>query len=297
MEKMIKNRTQDLELGNELIEKSIALSQYIKSIKKKYKNREDDELNYYFENIEAMLNCFAWSYPINSTIITTPDVDRMAPMLIGPLFTSEIHPWPMKDDRFLEPLIQFDLEWVGKLANKNLGNGILQLWLDSLSELDDHEIRIIPKQDFLPELISPIPEIINLNYFEDNSLFAGEMFGWLDQENEGASVVITETGTPTLTWHRGLRDALHEIAYNMDGEDAARIAEFLEFLPTKSPSPTPHFFGICAPVQYDAADMPSCLLALDSQGPYIWGDCGNAQIFYESQADGSVTFHFAWSCN
>lgn len=295
--KNILKRAQDIKFGKDLIDKSRNLSEYIKSIEYNYRDREDFDINFPFEDVHAMLNCVAWSYPISSEEIITTDVDRMAPMLIGPLFTSDSHPWPMKGGKFLEPLIQFDLEWAGGLSGVNLGEGILQLWLDSLSGRDDHEIRIIPKQDFLSELLSPAPEKISMSYFQDSLFFAGEMYGWLDKENEGASVIMTETGAPTLTWHRRLRDALVDLAYNMGGEGAARITTFLDFLPAESPSPTPHFFGICAPVQYDAAELPSCLLALDSQGPYIWGDSGNAQIFYSPSKDGAVRFSFAWSCH
>ncbi|WP_156894091.1 hypothetical protein [Erythrobacter cryptus] len=109
-------RTQDFEFANDLIERSINLSSYLKSIEGNYKDREDFDINYPFEDIYEMLKLIAWAYPINSKEIPTPDVDRMAPMLIGPLFTSERHPWPKKNGMFLEPLIQFDLEWAGKLG-------------------------------------------------------------------------------------------------------------------------------------------------------------------------------------
>lgn len=218
-------------------------------------------------------------------------------MFIGPLFTSDKHPWPRNARRYMEPLIQFDLEWAGQLENVNLGKGILQLWLGSCwSEFKTHEIRIIPKEDFLPELLTPIPKVINRRYFGDNSYFAGEEYSWLDKKNEGAAVIMTQISKPKITWHRSLRDVLDDLAYNMGDENATPIHEFLEILPAKSPSPTPHFFGICNPVQYDAADMPPCLLALESEGPYMWGDSGNAQLFYLAEEDGTTQFGFAWSC-
>lgn len=148
----------------------------------------------------------------------------------------------------------------------------------------------------MPELLTPIPKVINRCYFGDNSYFAGEEYSWLDKKNEGAAVIMTQISKPKMTWHRSLRDVLDDLAYNMGDENATPIHEFLEILPAKSPSPTPHFFGICNPVQYDAADMPPCLLALESEGPYMWGDSGNAQLFYLAEEDGTTQFGFAWSC-
>jgi hypothetical protein len=108
-------------------------------------------------------------------------------------------------------------------------------------------------------------------------------------------VVITGTGKPTMTWPSELGQELEDLAYNMQDENAVIIAEFVEFLPA-SASPTPHFFGNFDTIQYSPKDMPPCLLALESQGPFIWGDSGNAQIFYIPQDDGTTKFHFEWSC-
>jgi hypothetical protein len=296
--KNINEQPQDFEFGEALIARSKILSQYLQKIEPSYQDGENVDCNFSFESIREMLTCFRWSYPIISNVAPTVDVDRLSPMLIGPLFTSDKHPWPRNARRYLEPLIQFDLEWAGQLGNVNLGKGILQLWLTPFgSEFNHHEIRVIPKEDFLLELLSPIPEVITRHYFGDNSYFAGEEYSWLDKENEGDAVVMAQIGKPEMTWHRSLRGALEDLAYHMGDENAAPINDFLEFLPAKSPSPTPHFFGICDPIQYDAAEAPPCLLALESEGPYIWGDSGNAQLFYVPQKDGTTLFDFAWSCH
>ncbi|WP_156894089.1 hypothetical protein [Erythrobacter cryptus] len=174
----------------------------------------------------------------------------------------------------------------------------MQLWLDARDFASVHpEFRVIPKDEFILEMLSPVPKEINRRYFKNKSFFAGDEYSWLDRKNGGKSVIMAEIGLPTITWHPRLVDTLMHLAHNIEDDRAAPINEFLNFIPSISPTPTPHFFGICAPVQYDPVDMPSCLLALDSQGPYIWGDCGNAQIFYSFEADGSISFAFDWSCH
>jgi hypothetical protein len=290
------NIIKDTLAGDSLIKRSLDLSNYLRRIESNYRTRGDFEINFNFHSVCEMLNCFAWAYPVNSKSVETSKIDRLSPMLIGPLFTSDRHPWPMQGGRYLEPLIQFDLEWIGEKAQVNLGKGILQLWLDSLSELEGHHYRIIPKEDFDKDFVSSMPSDINRHYFEDSLYFAGYEDSWLDEEGPAVSVVMTEIGEPIMTWHRSLRDSLEDLAYNMADDYAPPISEYLEILPADSPTPTPHFFGISDPVQYDPAEMPPCLLALDSQGPYIWGDCGNAQLFYLPREDGTIHFDFAWSC-
>jgi hypothetical protein len=287
-------RLQDVKLGEALIARSQALSIFLERIEPTYRTREDYEYNYPFSEIGEKLSCFRWAYPITTAKVATTEVDRMAPMLIGPIFTSDRHPWPRHGKKFREPIVQFDLEWAGKLANVNLGTGVLQLWLGP--SFDDREIRIIPKEDFDPRLLTAIPKGVNRSYFAKGPFFAGDVGSWLDKRGGGEAVVITGTGKPTMTWPSGLYEDLDDLAYNMNDENAPVIAEFLEFLPADSASPTPHFFGNFLPIQYSPNDMPPCLLALESQGPFIWGDCGNAQIFYIPQDGGTTKFHFEWSC-
>ena len=282
---------------DEIVYRSKVLLDHIDYLESHYGDIDGQTSTYDFALLKDMIGCVAWAYPLETREVATSDVDRLSPMIIGPLFTSEKYPWPENDGQLFEPILQFDLEWAGELAKVNLGKGILQLWLGSLlSEFNDHFIRIIPKEDFRHEFISPIPNNINIEYFSEDSYFAGQKFSWLDTLNGGKSVIITRSGNPILTWHSRLRDALEELQPILNDKDADIMAKFLEFLPITSPSPTPHLFGICHPVQYDATDVPQCLLALDSEGPFMWGDCGNAQIFYIPQADGTIGFDFAWSC-
>lgn len=295
IENMDRERLQDPTFCQDLTSRFIDLSVFLLKIEPEYRIRDDYQYNFPFASIREMLDCYAWAHPIVSTEIATPAVDRLQPMLIGPLFTSDKHPWPKKGPKFLEPVVQFDLEWAGQLTQTDLGKGILQLWLGPA--FDEHEIRVIPKDDFVRESLTPMPKEITRRHFAKNSFFAGDEGSWLDKSFGGNAVAITGLGKPLMMWHRSLRSALDDLAYNMGDQNAKFIEEFLEFLPTDLQPPTPHFFGVCDPVQYDPRDLPPCLLALDSQGPFIWGDSGNAQICYSVQDDGTTRFQFTWSCH
>lgn len=294
IEKLDRERLQDPEFCQILTSRFKGLSEFLSKIEPDYRSRDGYEYNLPFKSIIEMLTCYGWAYPIVSTEIATSTVDRLLPMLIGPLFTSAKHPWPKKGRKFLEPVVQFDLQWAGRLANVNLGEGILQLWLGPT--FDGHQIRVIPKDDFARELLAPIPKQVTRRHFVDGPFFAGDEGSWLDKDFGGKAVVITGIGKPLMTWHRSLRTELDDLAYNMADDNAAFINEFLQFLPTDLTPPTPHFFGVCRPVQNDPRDLPPCLLALESEGPFIWGDCGNAQIFYSTKDDETTRFQFDWSC-
>lgn len=291
----VRIRLEDVAFGEDILARAQAISKFLSKVEPSYRDRDDFEENFPFSSSVAMLGCFRWSYPIKTVNVKTSLVDRMQPMLIGPLFTSKKYPWPRDGEKYREPVAQFDLEWAGQLAGVDLGAGIIQLWIGP--SFDDSEIRVIPKSDFLPEQLTAIPQDVTHAYFKDSFFFAGDFGSWLDPEYGGESVVITGTAKPVMTWPKTLNDTLDVLATEMDDEHGAVIAEFLDILPSMNPSCAPNLFGNFAPIQYDAVDMPPCLLALESSGPFSWGDSGNAQVFYIKSSDGPVRFHFQWSCH
>jgi uncharacterized protein YwqG len=57
------------------------------------------------------------------------------------------------------------------------------------------------------------------------------------------------------------------------------------------------FFGNFSNIQYREIECPDALLVLESGDIFLWGDCGNAQIFYEFDKEGKPNFSFDWSCS
>jgi hypothetical protein len=53
--------------------------------------------------------------------------------------------------------------------------------------------------------------------------------------------------------------------------------------------------GSFYPIQYTPDEKPPVLINFSAE-PYGWGADGNAQIFYEKQADGTFKYSFDWSC-
>lgn len=240
--------------------------------------------------ISALLR-ISWMIPIDYKSVPLREVDRVGPILLGPLYTSGKYPWPQKEGVYLEPIAQFDLESIGTLGDVELGSGLLQLWLGP--GFMDSFIRVVPKASVNRSLMSPIPDDI---YRDSKKLATGSCHwgSWLDKKPE--CLVIAATRPRVMTWPERLsnRAALDSLPANC--RDAVR--DFAAALPNCKPphsASDAHFLGCFLPVQYELEDVPPCLLAIESFGDFTWGDCGNAQILYQ-RINGVVSFEFVWSC-
>jgi len=266
---------------------------HLEHIEPLYRRRRDYDVNFPFESIIEKLKCFRWAHPIEHETRPTGEIDRTMPMLLGPLFTSKEYPWPRHKRKFRAPLCQFDLEAVGSLQGVDLGSGLLQLWLGS--SFDDYEARVIPKSALQKERITPVPDGLDRDYFKKKDIFSGDFCDWSDSKGEGKSVAITGIKTKILTWPNSLKQDLDDLAYNVKPDHKAVIEDFLKCLADEIPRSTPHFFGNFSPIQYSVESMPPCLIAFESNGPFYWGDGGNAQIFYIKENE-NARFIFEWSC-
>ncbi len=292
--KLAKSLLHDETFAANLVAYAAQTSAFLETIAPLYAQRDDYDINLPFDTIIAMLAGLRWAYPIKTRTARTAKVDRTRPMLIGPLFTSADHPWPQHEGKFREPLCQFDLEEVGALQGVDLGSGMLQLWLGP--EFDDYHIRIVPKSAVTRANLTPLPPEICPSYFEGTAFFAADWDSWLNHEDGGDTTLIAGTKKKILTWPSYLDDALCDLLYNIDEAHKPPVEDFLKCLGFRAPRTAPHYFGNFNAIQYNVEEMPPCLLSLESNGPFIWGDCGNAQIFYSRTADGTLHFSFAWSC-
>ena len=58
-----------------------------------------------------------------------------------------------------------------------------------------------------------------------------------------------------------------------------------------------HLFGTFSEIQYATDERPPPLFCFESdEFGLMWGDGGNAQLFYKLESSGAPTFTFEWSC-
>lgn len=250
---------------------------------------EWDEL----ESLRDTFSEFRWAYPIKLKQMQAEKCDRTRGMISGPLFTSARFPWPEFNERFMEPIAQFYLDEVGTLDQADLGEGLLQLWVGP--GIEDYLIRIIPRSEISPEVITIPPAKIRGEYYEKSEFYAGEE-AW---PNKGCDVYqISGTSLRVLTWDSAINFAADEADFGERyGSDIEQdIHKFLSILPKKLPKTEPHFFGNFASIQFPISSMPRTLLALEGKPCFLWGDGGNAQIYFEKKAGDDPKFTFCWSC-
>jgi hypothetical protein len=125
-----------------------------------------------------------WSVKLRPIESSPPN--RLQNMFGGTPFTSNDHPWPInRTKRPYYPLVQISLSEVGKLVGRDLGTGLLQVWVD----VNDHKhflsnlIRVISDEDLGSEPAGPAYEHSDIDlggtWDETCSAFSFEFLGWM----------------------------------------------------------------------------------------------------------------------
>ena len=278
-------------IGEAIISYANQLANKISDVQLNFVSESDECLE--LERLKNTFTAFRWAYPIKLKSFSIDCCDRTKPMITGPLFTSCEFPWPEKDDRFREPVAQFYIDEVGELAGENLGSGLFQLWVGP--QYDDYCIRLIPRDLVSKDALEPVPSVIDDDYFEKSDFYAG--FGaWPEKGSKAHHIMGLKS--KVLHWD----DLIHLVAEDVSTLEAlspelfAEVSSFTALLPSNLPFTAPHFLGNFSTIQYDSSMMPKTLLALESKPAFMWGDCGNAQVFYSTVEGEAVEFSFQWSC-
>ena len=240
----------------------------------------------------------AWDFELQES--TASAVNRCeASMLKGPLFVSEQYPWPTgRQGKPLAPVLQFDLRIATGIQRDSglfehpvdFGDGLLQVWFDNNS-ISDAICRVVPRSQVDPKELLPIP----------GDLYpAPRCQDFIDVDwTEGAPVSVIKSLRPprfTIQSHFGF-DVDPRVFPRRFRPKCRRLSDLLTWLEGfPADASGHHLFGTFYGVQYSADEMPTCFLQLDSYVPFLWGDSGTAQVFYEVQTTGEIKFSFDWSC-
>lgn len=147
----------DLEAGNFILE---TLNKLLQDLFNAAENEDiDDENREILDSCISDIQSVSWSFPVKMEVRRFSDLDRTKSLLVSPLFTSKIHPWPKYDDRFRQPIMQYYLEDLSRWMKVDCGEGLLQLWAGPYFDDGNEEsclVRIIPTQDVKTEYVSSI---------------------------------------------------------------------------------------------------------------------------------------------
>lgn len=246
----------------------------------------------------ATLRLISWCYPIETKLVNAAKVDRLSSMFCGPFFTSEKYPWPQNDDKYYEPVAQIDLADVNEVSAVKFEDGIFQLWVDGFLP-DEYVIRIIPREHCVSEALSPVPERIDSEYYDEIERTGDSDLAWpaIHYKKKVPAVYIFEGKFGrNLSWSGDLEGALSHIIDKIDERQILDdLKHFISLFPNDNPPTEPHLFGTFSPIQYYPTDTNPTFLALEG-GPCFSWNYGNAQVSYRMDEQGKVEFGFACSC-
>jgi len=231
--------------------------------------------------VQAHLACAAMAWPLR---LGAPDplVDRCAGLLSGPSFASVAHPWPQEGGRWLEPVVQVDMAWLGAVGGQALGAGLAQLWTSDRAAV----VRVISTSDVAPALLEPPPSLRAADYHRRTRMDTDDgALSWLTQGR-----AITGVEAPFLDCDPGQLDYL--LGEALAQRPVAAVAALLEAARAEIADVEPRFvhraFGMASGVQ-GGATLPRVVLTIEEDRMISWGDGGSGHLTLG--ADGALRFN------
>lgn len=271
-------------------------------------NKESDPSNErdrsdFITDFQAGFSSGTWSWRPVTEEVADDKVDRLGEVIMGPIYTCQEYPWPEASGFPMAPLIQLDLRRSSEIGGVQLGDGLLQVWMPHEAVSTPLFIRVVPREfvDVLklapaieiPEDMSPLQKIAEVWNGELEEFVPGQSF----------QIKGYQAGRFTCQIEHSIRDNYPANALSDNIETQALIKDFYKKLTpllkkgAKGFHPGDcHLFGTFVRLQYSAGDVPKPIFCFESEDlGFMWGDSGNAQLFYEIGSDGKVSFSFDWA--
>jgi len=189
----------------------------------------------------------------------------------------------------LYPVLQLDLRDISALGKEEIGDGLLQLWCDTLSL--EGVVRVVPRNKILEEAMVPFVFEVPKLCFGGGEFNGFPLPSWFNLDPFSDSIDVIDSCTPgpfesqldCSDYGRYLNQLLDKNLRN-DLEKFVLISKEKTFENLT-------FFGTFPAVQYDSSDTNAfCLLSISD-----WGSSGSAEIFYKLNPDGATEYSF-FSC-
>ena len=243
-----------------------------------------------------------WSWRPIIEELADDKVNRLGEVIKGPIYTSEEFPWPEASGLPMAPLIQLDLRKSSEIGGIELGDGLLQVWMPHKAITTPLFIRVVPRAytDLskltptvtLPDELAPLQK-------------RGET--WSDELEkfvpcQSFQIIGYEAGRYTCQMAHPIQDNYPAKKLTASVETQQLIKDFDKklkpFLKSGPKSFGPnhcHLFGTFVRLQYFANEALQPLFCFESDDlEFMWGDSGNAQLFYKIDGEGRVEFLFDW---
>lgn len=227
------------------------------------------------------------AWPVRLTTMDS-DVYRRGGVLAGPLFTSAAYPWPDRDERWLEPVLQVDLAVLGNLRCLSLGEGWLQVWMSPFGGVT----RIVPASEIADAPLAALPSTRVEDYHQRLVECGDGSVGWLP----GCAIVGIEA--PFVDY--GHNELLHYVDQLLEDEQVTPPAIIDSMRALKAAIDADEdwlrlghrAFGMINESELEAYALPPVLFVLEEGAPLRSSGNGTDGVYvcYEREADGAVTF-------
>lgn len=274
---------------DQTLQEQLSLRDRIISLKRQVERDHGSDLwSRFLDDGQMDLRGFEYSgiaYEPEVKICSLGEVDRLASMFAGPLFSSVDHPWPINDGGDLAaPIVQIRLDSIPALSGESLGVGLLQAWI--LSGFHDYFLRVVPQVDLRHENLNPMP-----NFSEAKILrLSGDYeMSWL---SDGVAQIVGY-GEPFFSC------ASNDVVAARDApKEVQEIATL--FKNVRIDTRSSQLFGTFSLRQFDHGSIgESMLLSMANgvNGVEGFGFDGTGQIFYRrSGSNGELQFFMDSSC-
>lgn len=220
-------------------------------------------------------------------------IDRLGEVLLGPVFTSEDHPWPDDDGVPCIPLLQLDLDKASEMGGVDLGQGLLQVFVS----VDDHRgqsiyTRTIDRCDVRLDALLPVPEF-------PSGIEAFATVDWANADAQEQSCIQIVDYAPKRFCFSGASDLSEWFKFDHFSDDVkAKMQRFEAILQNRRDDWDAggfHLLGTFTPIQYNQAERDWPLFCLESEHGLNFAD-GHGQVFFGTAKSGNRVFYFDWSC-
>lgn len=245
-----------------------------------------------------------WSWRPIIEEVADDKVNRLGEVIKGPIYTSEEFPWPEASGFPMAPLIQLDLRKSSEIGGIELGDGLLQVWMPHEAITTPLFIRMVPRA--YTDLSKLTPTVTLPDELEPLQKRGETWSDELERFVPCQSFQITgyEVGRYTCQMAHPIQDnyPAKKLSASVETQQLIRdfdkkLKSFLKNGPKSFGSNYCHLFGTFVRLQYFANEVPQPLFCFESDDlEFMWGDSGNAQLFYKIDGDGRVEFSFDW-CN
>lgn len=249
--------------------------------------------------LRQLLRCQRYGFQLLTEKRDALQLDRRASLVSGPLYTNVEYPWPTGPRGPAEPLFQVDLAWAGGIGGIELGQGLIQVWMDDSEAI----VRTVPPESIHSHDPAPATAC-SAAFGEPNmrNVYSAEAIGsgratWMESGHQ-----VIGVGGRRRDVHQAIprflesevvdrADEYHP-AIVSDAKMALGLLQRADSIIWRQTSTDGFLFGNYHPWNWDA-NLAGVLVNFESGETFRFHDEGQGTLLYETDGP-NCSFEFSW---